>query len=220
MSGHFPIGSSQTNMIWNQDAILEKGIDFLYQKKEGLKVFQDLREAAQKIDYYCNSSIVATEKVKEVAKQSIKEMETLKKVATEFLIVESAKDPSSEQTKRLSKIILITDLGLEYFTTVIKNTDTPNLVDQKLRDIWLASNKALPLATLLVGPVFLLKESHVLSYQYNNHVNYVYLLWQIPAVACVASNVIRYLHRNYVSNPREQLINSVKNLFEKALSPT
>lgn len=40
MSGILPI-SSQT-MVWNESAMFEKGITFLVQKKQELKIYQDL----------------------------------------------------------------------------------------------------------------------------------------------------------------------------------
>jgi hypothetical protein len=207
----------QPILDWNQDTILEKVIGFLHQKGEALKVVQNLKDSVQKTGYYSTASISAAKKVKDVAEKSRKEMETLSQQATKFFKLELEKDPLSEQTKRLAEIVSITDCGVEYFTSVINNVDSPSSLDHFLRNAWLLNNKILPWTLMFSASAFLLRETHVV-YPNSSLPTVTYIASGTSLVTCVACKAIRYLKEYYVDTPRVQHAHAMKEIFEKALS--
>lgn len=209
------VSFAQVSMVWNEKTVLENAMPFLVQKKEELKLYQDLWEAAQGIDYYSSTSKLAAEKVKAVAEKSSKEVELLDEAVAKFLNAEIVKDPLSDQSKQFKKIALASRHGLNYFTSVLNDTYYPTAWHQAHRDGLLISNKLAFSVALLTGAVDL--ANHLLfDYELPS---YTLTPLKVSVAACICFNAIRYLNRQYMYNPKVQQLNYMKAIFEKALSP-
>jgi hypothetical protein len=215
MSGNLFVPSQP--LVWNEKTVFENGIQFLNQKKEELSLYNDLWGATIGDNYYSSSSKTSAEKFKATAEKSRNEIEVLDKAVTQLLEVELAKNPLSEQAKQLSKIAIASHHGLNYFGSVIKDTYYPTQLNWGFRVVGLAgrtSNKLALSTTVLTGTALII--SCINNYKLPSSYS---IPWKVSMTAFITLNAIHYLNRSYRLNPAIELVETWRNIFEKAIAP-
>ncbi|HEV8052313.1 MAG TPA: hypothetical protein VGP47_07455 [Parachlamydiaceae bacterium] len=213
MSANLTI-SPITPVIWNESMILENGMKFLGQKKDELQIYEDLWNASMGSEYYGASSKSSAEKFKAVAEKSRNEIKDFDNAVTHLLLIEAAKDPSSEKTKQLAKITMVSHTALNYFKSVVNDAYYPTFLNQVPNVAKLACDKIVPgLATLsLFAFAANAMTNHALD-------SYEPILFKVTLTACIAFKAISYLNGGYGIDQAKEQVKNMKNLFEKALSP-
>jgi hypothetical protein len=157
----------------------------------------------------------------------------LNKAVAKLLDVELAKSPSSEQSIQLSKIALASRYGLNYFTSVIEDTNYPNYSDWILSQV-LTSNKlglcAISLITAYIGvsildcvtpsvAYYLIASKYYSTYS-QSIINQLSLrkIFQVSLMAFVLFHTIRDSKVDFkikLTQKQEDL----KSIFENAIAP-
>lgn len=207
-----PVSSAESN-TWTEASILEKGINFLYQKKEELRIASDLWDAAQGTDYYCHSSKLASERVKTIAAKNKKEVKELNSAVKTILEFHIDKDPLSTKTQQLSKIAIAAQLGIIYFKSIKNDTYYPTFFNWSIRtSIFTAGQISFSAIALLIPTICL---ADLTNYPIRSE---VYTAGKIAILAQSVSLTLRCLNRISRVNPAEENVKTAEQSFKAALS--
>lgn len=122
------VNASSMPLEWTQNNVLEKGMDFLAERKAELELFQLIWKSDE-------TSLTSAQKFSQSAQKCKSEINALNKAATRFFELETAKNPLSAQSQLLAKINAASHRGLNYCNSVIRNTYYPTPLNNVINHI-------------------------------------------------------------------------------------
>lgn len=192
--------------------VLKKGTELLIQKKNEIRVYTTLwQAAAAQSGYYRTSEKNAFEKLKITAQNAEREIESLRGIVVPLLIDELGKNSSSGETKQLHGLALVSQVGLNYFGSVAE-ADPLSCLNETILNASSMSNK------LAICSVVLTLAVHI-SNKITSHTppSWVNVPMQASLIGCVVFNSINYLNKRYRVNPSMEMVNSQLECFEEGL---
>jgi hypothetical protein len=188
-------------------------IRFLSQKKDELNVLLRVWEAAREGGFYRKDARIACEKVKLAAKRIGDEIEPLDQSLKRFLSLELTRDPSSEKTIRLSKMVIATECAKTYVDSLLNTNCHPTFLREGLHTFSRISNYTLIGTGLLTGLVYLADRMFADKVAPPS----VYGPVKVSLLACIGINAIRILNQFLRVDKSEVQMKNAKARFENAL---